>query len=126
MKLMSKTLVVAGVVLAAFAVAQRVEVRYRADLTGTGKGKVVWKAKDDGGEHQAEMEGEGERLPRNTDLWVKVGSNPTIQVRTNDFGTWRFSRRYTTLQRPSVSVGTYVTVRNAGGTVLQSGFMKVE
>lgn len=95
----------------------------RANLTGAGKGKVVWKVRDSGSQFQAELEGESERLPRNLALVVTIGNNPSIAVVTNNFGTFRFSQRFNTSTRPTINAGDTVTVANLRGAVIQTGTM---
>ena len=95
-------------------------------LTGVGnvKGKVVWKFKDKGTEHQAELSASGENLRPNTTYTFVVGANPPATVTTDGFGTFRASARFTTLDRPTINVGDPATVMNPAGVVVLSVTMR--
>ncbi len=96
----------------------------RANLIGVGKGKVTWKVKDIGNEHQAELSAESERLRPNSSYTVTIGTNSSITVSTNAFGAFSVDQRFTTLSRPNIRVGDVVTVVDAGGATVQSGSMQ--
>jgi hypothetical protein len=123
----AKNLFVACAIFAsALALAQTLEVALQANLSGIGKGKVVWKSKDRGTQHEAQLQGEGENLPRNAPFSVTVGSNAPFAVTTDAFGKWRLSQRYTTLTRPTIVAGDSVSVTDGNSVVVQSGTMQVQ
>jgi len=95
-------LMIVGCVIAAtaLAAAQTAQVSLQATLTGVGKGKVTWKVKDKGNQHEAQLEVEGEHLPRNQSFVLMIGSNAPVIVNTNGLGTYRLEQRFKTLTRP--------------------------
>lgn len=116
--------ILTAVVVAAAAVAQEVRVELLARLNGTGSGKISWKTRDCGNEHQGELEAEGAGLAKNTALSITIGSNAPFKVVTDSFGAYRLSKRYTTTARPSISSGAFVTVMDEDSTIVQSGKMQ--
>ena len=117
---MKKIIALSSVLVLTALVLAQGRLELRAELTGTGKGKAVWKTRDAGGQLQAELQVESENLPRNTPYTVNVGA-ASFQTMTNGFGKFSISQRYTTSARPSISAGTPVTVVNLGGVTVQSG-----
>lgn len=126
MTTLKKIGILTAVAVAAAAVAQEIRVELLARLTGTGSGKITWKTRDRGNEHQAELEAEGAGLAANSTLKITVGSNAPFTVTTNSFGAYRLAKRYTTTARPSISAGAFVTVIDEDSTILQSGKMQAK
>lgn len=118
--------VVAGATLAvvSLALAQVARIELQADMTGIGKGRVYWRLETKGTQSQAELQAEGEGLPRNAALALTIGSNPAFAVFTDGFGAYRLSRRYTTAARPTINAGDSVSLSDGSGTIIQSGVMQ--
>ncbi len=102
---------------------------FRVDLTarmmagqgGHGKGKAVWRIRDQGTEHQAQLQVEGERLLPNSPYLIIIGTNPAINVTTNGLGRFTYAQAFTTLDRPDIVNGTNVAVVRTTGTPVMGG-----
>lgn len=116
----------ATLAITTLAVAQVVRVELLGVLAGTGKGKVAWKINDKQGQKQAELQAEGEGLPRNAALSVHVGASAPFAVTTDQFGRYSLSVRYTTSVRPTISAGDEVAVIDAANRTLQAGTMQLK
>jgi len=125
MKQTLKRLVAIGLVaIAALTIAQEVRREFLAGMSGTGKGKAVWKLRDTATHRQAELQAEGERLAPNTSYSLSLGANAPITVTTNGLGAYRLSRRFNTADRPSIAAGDPATLTDANSNVVQSGFFQ--
>lgn len=119
-----KTVLFAVVALSAFAAAQSGKLLLQARLSGVGKGKVVWKIDDRAGRSQAQLQLEGERLPRNTAFVVTIDRDTAFMVLTDGLGRYHVAQRYTTPDRPSISAGDSVVVSDGSGATIQWGVMQ--
>lgn len=125
---MKKSILVISVLaftLAAIAMQSRIELRANMSpansLGGRAKGHATWKTRDRSTQLQAELEVEGEKLARNADYLVTVGSNAPYEVTTDAFGAFNMEERFIGPNRPAVSVGDVVTVTDANNTVVLTG-----
>jgi hypothetical protein len=128
MKLKMPTVIASTFVLALAALAvQTGRIELRADLRGAtrAKGKAVWKFRAQGARVQAELEVEGENLPRNADLTVEVASMAPISVTTSAFGTFEINRRFNAGTAPTIVAGDHVTVSDVNETELMGGVFVV-
>jgi len=116
--------IVVGAVAALSVVALAGGIVLRANLVGTGKGKVAWKINDKPGQLEAQLEASGENLPRSSAFTLTIGSNMPFVVTTDALGNYKLSQRYTTAIRPFVAPGMPVTLKNAAGTIVQSGLFQ--
>lgn len=112
-------LITTAVAMTAFVIAQQGRIELRAILSGSGKGKAVWKTRDKGPEMQAQLQVEGERLVPGMDYTVFTGGYQ-YDALADAFGKIRVSQRYGA-ERPTITVGTPVTVENANGVTVLSG-----
>lgn len=116
-----RTLLLLSTLLAAFAFAQQ-RIEYISRMTGSGKGKVTWKTRDNGGQLQAELEAEGENLRRNSSYTLNVANGKFIQkVVTNQFGRFHVAKTYRGTVRPSIKLGDRTILTDAAGVPVQVG-----
>ncbi len=95
--------------------------RMTAGQGGHGKGKAVWRVRDQGTEHQAQLQVEGERLLPNSPYLIVIGTNPAINVTTNALGRFAYAQTFSTLDRPVIVNGTSVAVVRTTGTPVMGG-----
>ena len=122
MKIRNSVVVAAVAALSVIALARGIVMR--ANLVGTGKGKVVWKINDKPGQIEAQLEASGENLPRSSAFTLTIGGNMPFVVTTDALGNYRLSQRYNSANRPFVAPGMPVTLKNSAGTIVQSGFFQ--
>ena len=114
------TLITAGTLIAALAVAQGIRTEYFATLTGQGKGKARYRVRVS--PPQGELQVEGERLARNQMFTVNVGASSWM-TGSDAFGKIRVAQRWTS-NLPRFAGGTQVTVTNSAGVIVLSGTMQ--
>lgn len=96
---------------------------YDARLAGLGKGKAKFQTSMSNG-GQAELEVEGENLPRNTVFSVDVASGKVVaQVRTDSFGRFALARRYGPRGIPQIKAGDTVVVHQGQNVALRGTFV---
>lgn len=117
---MKKALLIAAAVAMAALVVAQVRTELRANLTGAGKGKAVWKTRDQIGQLQGELQVEAENLRPGTTYRVFIGTY--VWQRTADaLGNFRIGVVYRTALRPNIVAGTWVSVKNPAGVTVLSG-----
>lgn len=118
---MKRTLIVlATAALLVGAIAQTGRSEFESRMNGVGKGKASWKTRDSATQFQAQLEVEGERLPKNAVLNVRV-LNDTWPSASDAFGKFHLTKRFNTSTRPAIAAGTPITVFAGDGSVLLSG-----
>ena len=88
---------------------------YRADLVGLGKTKAVFKARG----AQAELQFEGERLPRNASFTLQIGDN-VWDVVTNGLGRARVTQRWSR-GAPAIDQTSIALLLDENGDVVAEG-----
>ncbi len=106
----------------AFLFADSARVDLHASLTGPNraKGEAEWQTRDQGTRMRAELEVEGEHLAHNAPMTVTVGDQ-TFAVTTNNFGSFELELRFNGPVRPTIVVGTVVSVTDAAGETVLTG-----
>lgn len=95
-------------------------IELRADMSGIGKGKVVFKTRGS----QAELQWEGERLPRNQTYTLVIGTWIS-EVATDSLGRGRLSLRFNASNRPTIVPGTVATLYDSNNLIVNSGVFAV-
>jgi len=123
--IMKKIVAISFVVVSALAMAGGGTSLLQARLKGAGKAKghAVYALKT-GKKVSAELEVEGEKLPKNTPFVVVVGSNPAIPIMTNQYGAFNIEARFKAPNLPVINPGDGVAVVAADGTVVLGGVLQ--
>ncbi len=109
--------------LVGLASAQTSRIELRANLTGAGTGKAVWKTRDQGTHLEAQLESEGQRLRPNQAYRLNVGPR-SWTVRTDATGAYRFALPFLGANRPVIVAGTRVVVLNSAGVIVLTGLFQ--
>ena len=109
-------LLVSFVLAISTALCQTGRVELRADMTGVGKGKTVFKTRGS----QSELQWEGERLPRNQTFTLVIGTW-SAEVTTNALGRGRLSLRFSAANRPNIQAGMLATLYDFENEVVNEG-----